>query len=91
MKIISFIHAPDVVQKILIHLGEPTTPPPLAPARGPPQSRFSFGLGLDGRDGAPGSTDFDEIIQADPKASAAWDDDDGMDPDPGDDIDQSYW
>jgi hypothetical protein len=36
MRIIAFItEAPDVRQ-ILAQLGEPTLPPPLAPARGPP-------------------------------------------------------
>jgi hypothetical protein len=34
---IPFIEDPVVIRRILAHLGLPTTPPPLAPARGPPQ------------------------------------------------------
>ena len=37
MKIISFITAPDELTKVLTHLGEPTEPPVISPARGPPQ------------------------------------------------------
>ncbi|MGH8634926.1 MAG: hypothetical protein ACRET7_12430 [Burkholderiales bacterium] len=36
MRIIAFITAAAVVRDILIHLGEPITPPTVAPARGPP-------------------------------------------------------
>jgi len=36
MRIIAFITAAAVVRDILIHLGEPITPPTIAPARGPP-------------------------------------------------------
>lgn len=36
MRIIAFIDDGEAIRKILQHLGEPTTPPPLAPARGPP-------------------------------------------------------
>ena len=36
-KIIAAIDDPKVIKKILEHLGLPTTPPPLWPARGPPQ------------------------------------------------------
>ena len=35
MRIIAFIDDPTEVKKILTHLGEPATPPLLAPARGP--------------------------------------------------------
>ena len=37
MKIIAFITAPDELTKVLTHLGEPTAPPVISPARGPPQ------------------------------------------------------
>ena len=30
-------HCPDELTKILTHLGEPTEPPVISPARGPPQ------------------------------------------------------
>ena len=36
MKIIAFITAAVVIREILGHLGEPTSPPRLMPARGPP-------------------------------------------------------
>jgi hypothetical protein len=32
MRIISFITQPDVITRILDHIGQPTRPPPLAPA-----------------------------------------------------------
>ncbi len=36
MRIIAFITAAPTVRDILVHLGEPTAPPRIAPARGPP-------------------------------------------------------
>ena len=36
MRIIAFITAAAVVRDLLIHLGEPTAPPRIAPARRPP-------------------------------------------------------
>ncbi len=36
MRIIAFITDRAAVRDILAHLGEPTTPPAVAPARGPP-------------------------------------------------------
>ena len=36
MRIIAFINDPGTVGKILDHIGEPTQPPRIAPARGPP-------------------------------------------------------
>ena len=36
MRIISFIDDGEAIRKIPLHLGEPTTPPKLAPPRGPP-------------------------------------------------------
>lgn len=42
MKIISFITQPEVIEKILNHLGEPTRPPPISPARSPPQPELDF-------------------------------------------------
>jgi hypothetical protein len=35
MRIIAFITEAPAVRQILAHLGEPTSPPRLAPARGP--------------------------------------------------------
>ncbi|MFH1435671.1 MAG: transposase [Pseudomonadota bacterium] len=42
MKIISFITEPEPIEKILRHIGEPTEPPPLSPARAPPQCDLDF-------------------------------------------------
>jgi hypothetical protein len=36
MRIIAFINEAMALREILAHLGEPTSPPPMAPARGPP-------------------------------------------------------
>jgi len=36
MRIIAFINEGPVIREILGHLGEPTSAPTLAPARGPP-------------------------------------------------------
>ena len=36
MRIIGFINEATAMREILAHLGEPTSPPRLAPARGPP-------------------------------------------------------
>ncbi len=42
MRILAFITAAEPVDTILGHLGLPTTPPPLSPARGPPQHDLAF-------------------------------------------------
>jgi hypothetical protein len=44
MKILAFLTDPPVVSAILLHLDLPHKPPPLAPARGPPQSDLLTGL-----------------------------------------------
>jgi hypothetical protein len=36
MRIIAFLADPVAVRAILAHLGDPTAPPRIAPARGPP-------------------------------------------------------
>ena len=36
MRVIAFITDPPTIHDILVHLGEPTAPPRIAPARGPP-------------------------------------------------------
>lgn len=40
MRILAFLTDPPVVQGILLHLDLPHRPPPVAPARGPPQGDF---------------------------------------------------
>jgi len=42
MKILAFLNDPPVVRGILLHLDLPHQPPPLAPARGPPQAELAF-------------------------------------------------
>ena len=42
MRILAFITAAEPVDAILTHLGLPTTPPLLSPARGPPQHDLAF-------------------------------------------------
>jgi hypothetical protein len=42
MRIHAFITAAEPTDAILTHLGLPTTAPPIAPARGPPQHDFAF-------------------------------------------------
>ena len=36
MRLIAAVTAPEPVRRILRHVGEPTTPPPISPARSPP-------------------------------------------------------
>ena len=38
MEIIAFITEVDPIHRVLNHIGEPTTPPLIAPARAPPDS-----------------------------------------------------
>ncbi len=40
MSILAFLTDPPVVSAILLHLNLPHRPPPVAPARGPPQGDF---------------------------------------------------
>ena len=40
MKIIAAVEDPQVIKKILDHLGLPSTPPLATPARGPPPSEW---------------------------------------------------
>lgn len=42
MRLIAFILEPSVVGKILTHVGEPTEPPAVLPARAPPQMNLDF-------------------------------------------------
>lgn len=38
MRVIAFVTDAPTIHDILVHLGEPTAPPRVAPARGPPRS-----------------------------------------------------
>jgi Putative transposase len=44
MRVLSVIDEPAVVKRILDHLGLPTEPPPLAPARASPMDQVGFGF-----------------------------------------------
>jgi hypothetical protein len=40
---IAFLTDPEPITQILAHIGEPTSPPLLHPARGPPQTELAMG------------------------------------------------
>jgi hypothetical protein len=45
---IAFLTDPEPICQILAHIGEPTSPPLLHPARGPPQAELTMGpMGTD--------------------------------------------
>ncbi len=46
VRILAFLTDPKVTAAILVCLGLPSTPPPLAPARAPPQAELAFGEGF---------------------------------------------
>ena len=47
MRVIAFIVEPAVIERILTHVGEPTEPPAVLPARAPPQLELDFDQDLD--------------------------------------------
>jgi len=48
LRVLAYLTDPLVTAAILQHLGLPSTPPPLAPARGPPQQEIDLDLWPDG-------------------------------------------
>jgi hypothetical protein len=56
MRIIAFVLDRPTIERILDHLGEPTQPPRVLPARSPPQLAFGF-------DQTPATTDWPEMDQ----------------------------
>jgi hypothetical protein len=46
MRIIAFVLDRDVIERILSHIGEPTEPPAILPARSPPQGVLDFARAL---------------------------------------------
>jgi hypothetical protein len=63
MRIIAFITEAVVVRDILAHLGEPLSPPRMAPARGPPLWEVSVvGQGGDPQAQATPDYEFDQRI-----------------------------
>ena len=74
---------PEPIAQILTHIGEPSSPPSLHPARAPPQAELAFELG------AP---DTDEVAQESPPGHLdQTPDHDPTEPDPipDDNFDQS--
>ena len=66
MRIIAFVLEPPVVERILRHIGEPTEPPALLPARSPPQGELAFD-----QDG--GRDDWPEMDQSVGSTGDSWD------------------
>ncbi len=73
MQIIAFVTDSASIRRILTHLGEPTEPPPLSPARGPPECQDGS------RDFDPGADQtprFDPNVDPEPQfdtdQSVAW-------------------
>ena len=42
MRIISFIEDSHTIREVLPHINEPTQPPPITPARGPPEPECNY-------------------------------------------------
>lgn len=65
LRVIAFLTDPPVVQGILLHLDLPHRPPPIAPARGPPQAELDLdqttGFDLTAPEPAP-DFDFDQSL-----------------------------
>ena len=57
MRIIAFVLDPPVIERILRHLGEPTEPPAILPAKSPPQGEIEF-------DQLAGQPDWPDMDQA---------------------------
>ena len=81
---IAILTDPDPITQILAHIGQPTSPPLIHPARGPPQTEFSMG---------PDGAKSDEVAQRfspdDLDQSPEFDSTE-PEPLPQDDFDQSW-
>ena len=66
MRIIAFILDPPVIERILSHIGLPTTAPEVLPARAPPQGAFEF-------DQVTGQEEWPEMDQAAGAGNDTWD------------------
>jgi len=66
MRIIAFVLDPPVIERILDHIGEPSTPPLILPARSPPQAEMEF-------DQVAGSDEWPEMDQMAGEADDTWD------------------
>jgi len=80
---IAFLTDPEPISQILAHIGEPTSPPLIHPARGPPQVELAMGPGGPDAEEAAQDTfpgDLDQTPEFDPAEPEAV---------PEDDFDQS--
>jgi len=75
LRLLAFLTEPEPVDAILRPLGLPATPPPLSPARSPPQPDLGFD-----REPAP---DFDQTPTFDPSEPEPLPDFDDFDPNGG--------
>ncbi len=83
LSFIAVLTDPEPIAQILTHIGEPTSPPRLHPARGPPQAELSFELGAPHADEVAHQLppdDLDQTPDHDPSEP---------DPIPDDDFDQT--
>ena len=64
MRFIAFILEPAVIEKILAHIGEPTTAPVVMPARAPPQAEMDFAQ-VDQTTGGDGWPEMDQTVGGD--------------------------
>jgi len=81
---IAFLTDPEPITQILVHIGEPTSPLLLHPARGPPQTEFAMGP-----DGRQAEEVAQESFPDDLDQSSAFDPTE-PEPIPDDDFDQSW-
>jgi len=65
MRIIAFVLDPPVIERILRHIGEPTEPPVILPARSPPQGEIAF-------DQSAGQPDWPDMDQGADLAGDSW-------------------
>jgi hypothetical protein len=65
MRIIAFVLDRPVIERILEHIGEPTQPPAVLPARSPPQLEFGF-------DQTPAADDWPEMDQTAGQGAGGW-------------------
>ena len=64
MRIIAFVLDPPAIERILTHIGEPTTAPVVLPARAPPQVEMEFDQ-VDQRTGADEWPEMDQTAGGD--------------------------
>ena len=79
---IAFLTDPVPITRILAHIGEPTSPPLIHPARGPPQTEFEMGLnGVEAEKVAQGNLpdDLDQPPDFDPAEPDPVSEDDDFD------------